>query len=109
MKKTIIVGLVVLLALAAAYIFRSRFHHETVRPTSSDSACLGNLRQLFAAEQEWALENHKTTNDTPTWNDLRNYLSRGEILRCPQGGTYTLGSIGGVLTCSIGGPGHTLP
>lgn len=77
------------------------------RSTPSSSACINNLRQLEGAEQQWALENHKITNDAPTWDDLRPYLSRQ--LACPQGGVYTLPRVGGLPACSIGGPTHSLP
>ena len=31
----------------------------------------------------------------------------GKFFTCPQGGTYTIGSVGEKPTCSI--PGHALP
>jgi hypothetical protein len=109
MRKIVIVCLIVIVAIITAYICRSRFHHKTMRPASLNSGCLANLRAIDAGENEWALENHKTTNDTPTWDDLRGYLEGGKIPQCPQGGTYKLGHVGEVPTCSIGGPRHSLP
>jgi hypothetical protein len=69
--------------------------------------CILNLRQLQSAEQMWAVEAHKTTNDIPTMADIRPYLPRGLV--CPDGGSYTLVRVGEKPRCSVGGPAHTLP
>jgi hypothetical protein len=55
--------------------------------------CVANLRSIDGAVQAWALENHKTTNDIPTWSDLRPYLN--PQFKCPAGGQYTLARPGG--------------
>jgi hypothetical protein len=67
--------------------------------------CVNNLAVIDGCVQQWTLEKHKTTNDTPTWEDLRPWLTRGtnyQVPVCPQGGTYTLGRVGESPTCSIG-------
>jgi glucan phosphoethanolaminetransferase (alkaline phosphatase superfamily) len=77
--------------------------------TSSTNACINNLRIIDAAKEQWALENNKSTNDTPVWNDIQPYLGRSstnKILQCPDGGIYTIGKIGQLPTCSI--EGHSL-
>ena len=74
-------------------------------PVARD-ACINNLRQIFAAEQEWALENNKTNNETPTWADLKGRFIR-DIPVCPAGGSYTLSPIDGYPKCSVAG--HELP
>jgi hypothetical protein len=82
------------------------------RTTSATNACVNNLRQIDAAKQQWALENDATTNNPPTWNDIRPYLGRGlegEVPRCPQGGTYIIGRLDEKPRCSIGEPSHSLP
>lgn len=56
----------------------------------------------------WALDNHKTTNDIPTWSDLigkDGYIR--EMPTCPEGGTYTIGRVGGRPKCS--NPEHPFP
>jgi hypothetical protein len=82
------------------------------RATSQANACINNLRQIDAAKNEWALENNKTTNDTPTAQDLNQYIKGGfELLHCPAGGTYTIGRVGETPTCSLGTtvtPAHVL-
>lgn len=69
--------------------------------------CIANLRLIYAAKQAWALEKNKTDADTPTEEDLLPYIKGGVFPVCPSGGTYTIGSVGQVPTCSIAG--HVLP
>jgi hypothetical protein len=74
------------------------------RSTKATNVCLNNLRQIDGAKEQWALENHKTENDTPSWDDIRVYLGRGdkgEILVCPNGGRYILGRVGELPRCSL--------
>ncbi len=74
---------------------------------------MNNLRLLDSAKQTWALEHHKSPDDTPTWADLKPYLTIGTMdapypnVSCPSGGTYTLGCMSNKPTCSIAG--HALP
>ena len=77
---------------------------------SPQNACIINLRLIDAAKQEWALENHKQNSDTPTEQDLTPYFGAGPAAKfpvCPQGGKYTIGTIGEKPRCST--PGHVLP
>src|SRR5262245_18648872 len=81
------------------------------RSVSARYTCITALKILEGAKASWALDLHKSSNDTPTWNDLAAgtppYLScRPE---CPEGGAYTLGRVRDLPTCSVGGPTHTLP
>ena len=69
--------------------------------------CVNHLMQLDGAKQQWELERHKTTNDTPTLDELRPYLK--QTVACPEGGTYIPGRVGEPPRCSIGGPLHTMP
>ena len=71
-----------------------------------------NLQQIEVAKQTWAFEEDKTTNDTPTFDDLRPYLpywttnqlflTNGEVVD-PDGGVYTIGRIGERPSCLTGG------
>lgn len=61
--------------------------------------CINNLRQLEGAKHQSALEQHRLTNDTPTWEELKPYLKTG--LTCPDGGSYTIGRIERLPTCSV--------
>jgi chromosome segregation ATPase len=74
------------------------------------NACINNLRLIDASTQQWALQNKKQSTDTPTMDDLRPYLGRGpngELPVCPDGGVYTVGTVGEAPTCS--NPAHVLP
>ncbi len=101
-KKLIIVVAAVAIIVAGAALLPMfvRAHN-----TSASNACVNNLRNIQAAKEQWATENRKTTNDVPTWDAIRPYLGRGsegEIPKCLDGGTYTLGRVGEPPKCSLG-------
>jgi Domain of unknown function (DUF4190) len=77
------------------------------RNTSMQNACINNMRQIYAAKQEWALENSKPGDAVPTENDLTPYLSNHQMPHCPAGGVYTIGAVTNPPTCSI--PNHVMP
>ena len=68
------------------------------RVVTSKNACINVLRQIEGAKDQWMRDQHKTTNDAPTWDDLRPYLRDHE---CPDGGSYTIGKAAELPTCSI--------
>ena len=109
MSKKTLNGIVAvgLLALLVAVVLPNFMR---ARHTTTGNPCAIILRQLDGATQEWALENRKTTNDVPTWEDLRPYLpyllGDGRIPTCYHGGTYTLGRPDKPPACSY--PGDTL-
>src|SRR5882672_2728192 len=74
-----------------------------VRPahtTRQRPSCINNLRMIEMSKAQWRIEQNKTINDTPTWDDLRDYL-RPVPFKCPNGGEYTIGRIGELPMCSI--------
>jgi len=84
--------------------------------SSPHNACINNLRQIDGAINEWALEKNKTTNDTPTWDDVKVFIKSNpqiNLLKCPAGGTYTLHKVGTIpqVSCSLSAatPPHRLP
>lgn len=73
--------------------------------TSPANACINNMRQIQAAKNEWALENRISNNVVVTENDITPYIqlnSNSSIPPCPSGGTYTIGRVDELPTCSIG-------
>jgi hypothetical protein len=89
-----------------------------VRPrfTSAANGCVNTLRQIDAAANQFALENHKTNGEAISFpNDLTPYIklnSQGKIPGCSGGGIYTIKKVGDVPTCSLGTtvtPAHVLP
>ena len=86
------------------------------RATSQANACVNNLRQIDAAANEFALEQHKSTGNTISYpTDLMPYIklnSAGSIPPCPAGGTYNCTTVGNAPLCSLANsvtPGHFLP
>jgi prepilin-type N-terminal cleavage/methylation domain-containing protein len=89
------------------------------RATSQANACINNMRQIDAAVNQWALEQHKTTGAAaPTLtSDLTPYIklnSANSIPGCPAGGSYTVGTVGASpqVSCNLGNtvtPGHYEP
>jgi len=86
------------------------------RATSQANACINNLRQIDAAANEFALEQHRTTGNAISFpNDLTPYIklnSVSSIPPCPAGGTYTCGTVGNAPLCNLANtvsPGHFLP
>ena len=73
-------------ALFAGVILPAFLPGRTRPRTSATNICVSNLRQIDGAKEQWALENHKSTNDVPTMEDLQPWL--GRPLVCPRGGTY---------------------
>jgi hypothetical protein len=69
--------------------------------TSPEGACLNTLNEIDGAKEAWANEQHKTTKDTPTLEDLRRYFAIPVPMKCPSGGTYTIGRIGEPPNCSV--------
>ncbi len=83
------------------------------RNTSASNACVIHLRQIAGAKEQWVIENHKTTNDAVSWDDIKPYLSHEQLPPCPDGGTYALGRVGEPPRCSlapafVGGKSHEL-
>jgi hypothetical protein len=71
------------------------------RQQSIRLACLNHLIQIDGAKQQWRLEHNKTGTDIPTWEDLKPYIAGSIELKCPAGGTYTIGKVDVPPTCSI--------
>ena len=79
------------------------------RTASQKSACIANLKQIDGAKATWALENKKTSADTPGTTDLygaTKYI-RDEPT-CPGGGTYSILAVDTKPACSLAADGHTL-
>lgn len=76
--------------------------------SSASNACVQNLRQIMGVKEQWGAENHMTSNDAPTWDDLAPLLPHETKPRCPAGGTYTIGRLGTPPECTIGGRDHSL-
>jgi prepilin-type N-terminal cleavage/methylation domain-containing protein len=74
------------------------------RTTSQKNACINNLRQIDGAKQQWALEANQTGSAACTGRG-----TTGTMPICPAGGTYTIGNIATIPSCSLSASGHILP
>ena len=83
------------------------------RTESRRRSCQENLTKIDGAKDQWALENHKTTGDAPTIDDL--YAADGSGFMkssptCPtDNAAYTLNNVGTAPACAGGYAGHVLP
>ena len=79
------------------------------REISQRNACVANLKQIDGAKSTWALENKKVSGDPCDGpGDLygaTKYVRSAPL--CPANGTYDVGAVDTLPTCSIGAP-HTL-
>ena len=79
------------------------------RTASQKNACIANLKQMDGAKATWALEQKKTTTDTPGDTDLFGAaLYIKDKPTCPGGGNYTLGTVDAKTSCSLSASGHSL-
>jgi len=71
-----------------------------------------NLLKIQNAKVTWMRGYNKTENDTPTWQDLNQYLEIYGITNgngFAGGGTYTIGRIGDSPVCLLAGRKYSLP
>jgi prepilin-type N-terminal cleavage/methylation domain-containing protein len=98
----IVVAIIGLLASIAVPNF------VNARKTAQATSCIQNLRQIDGAKQTWALEKGQGQDTVPTSDDLKPYIkldSKNNIPGCPANGTYSIGSVSVLPTCSL----STLP
>jgi len=98
-RKRGIVAAAFFLAIIALVVVAPNFF--PAKRTTARNPCVNNLRQIDGAKQQWALENHKSTNDIPRVEDVAAYLYHGVFPKCPEGGAYTVGRVDQDPTCSI--------
>jgi prepilin-type N-terminal cleavage/methylation domain-containing protein len=92
----IVVAIIGLLAAIAVPNF------VKARTASQKNACIANLKQMDGAKASWALEQKKSSSDTPVDTDLFGATSYiRDKPACPGGGSYTLDNVANKPTCSI--------
>ena len=85
-------------------------NYLSARTNSQKNSCIANLHTIEAAKEQWAMDNSKSSTDTPTSTDLVGSASTGYMKyfpTCAGGGTYTIKNMINRPTCSISG--HVLP
>ena len=74
------------------------------REQSQKNACIENLSKIDGAKHTWAIENKKTSTDTPTTAALYGAtLYIRDEPSCPASGVYTLNAVQTKPTCNIAG------
>lgn len=97
MIVVLIIG--ILLAIAVPNFVRAR-------ETSRTRTCIGNLRQIDSAKEQFAMEARLAAGAAVTQANLvPDYLR--SFPACPSGGTYTIATVGTNPSCSVAG--HALP
>ena len=86
------------------------------RETAQADTCIGNLRQLDGAVQQWSLENNQTPTSAVDLDDIKPYMGRitptGQLPTCPADGDYDVTDVSTKPTCSISNTSlvpHILP
>jgi hypothetical protein len=69
------------------------------RGQSAYESCIAKLTRIRGAKEVWGFAHQKTTNDTPTWVDLSELIKHAP-LKCPAGGTYSIGRLDENPDCS---------
>ena len=90
----IVVFLIGMLSSIAVY------NYIQVRHDAQGRICTSNLRNIDHAKERWAFATKADNSDTPTESDLELYLRNG-YPDCPGGGTYTIGTMNDLPTCSL--------
>jgi prepilin-type N-terminal cleavage/methylation domain-containing protein len=88
---------------------------QRARKNAVAKACQQNLKQIEGAKERWAMDNNKDALSTPTMDELAApgvYMKAVPV--CDLNGTYTVGRLDQLPTCSIGGTkgdidAHVLP
>ena len=92
MIVVLIIG--ILLAIAVPNFIRAR-------ESSRAKSCVANLKQIDSGKEQWAMDNKKTSADTPAAADLYGadkYVKSTPA--CPASGTYTIAAVGTTPSCS---------
>ena len=108
---TEIMIVVALIGLLSAIAVPNWVHART---TSQNNACINNLRQIYDATQQWALDNRKGPSEPVVPENVLPYLKNAVV--CPAGGasatfgtSYSVGTVADIPTCQIAPSVHILP
>ena len=83
------------------------------RGVSQKNACISNLREIWGASQQWALENRQGQKASVTPEIILPYLRNAVV--CPSGGaaatfgtSYSLTTVSGLPVCQVFSTAHVL-
>ena len=78
------------------------------RNTAQKNACISNLHQIDGGKQQFAYENQKNDDYTPTKDEVKVYIKNNKFPSCPGGGSYEVMALNTDPTCSRATDGHVL-
>lgn len=70
------------------------------RTETQKSLCIGNLRVIDGAKEQWALINNRAQGEPVDQNEVDALVRKG-IPHCPAAGSYTYGAVGEAPACSL--------
>lgn len=99
-----LVEIMVVVVIMATILAIAMPSFARARDNSKAKACQYNLKQIMCAKERWAMDNNRGPLDTPLMTELAipGVYVKGTP-QCPSGGTYTVGRLDELPTCSIGG------
>ncbi len=100
MIVVLIIG--ILLAIAIPNFIQAR---ESARAR----ACIGNLKQIDSAKQQWLMDNKASAIASETWTHNTTYTDGENLIgtyirtqpNCPESGDYTTGTATALPLCSL--------
>jgi len=94
MIVVLIIG--ILMAIAVPNFIRAR-------QSSRQAICIGNLKQIDSAKEQWAMDAKASSGAAVQWSDIVPTYMRSAATGpvCPGGGSYTVNPIGTDPTCSL--------
>jgi prepilin-type N-terminal cleavage/methylation domain-containing protein len=105
---------VTVIGLLAAIAIPNVLHART---TAQTKTCIGNLRMIDTAKQQWALESGAMATSVPVASNIQPYLGRGNgvLPLCPLDSqqsfatSYNLNNCQTSPTCVVDPTDHALP
>ena len=85
-------------------ILKRANHGGTTADTLNKIRCSQGGQAIDLAKRSWALDKNKSDDAAPSASDLLPYLDGNKMPACPDGGTYTIGSVTNKAYCSL--PAH---
>lgn len=111
-KKLVTITSLCLLTLTAIGLLWFRYWYVP-RNSAASPSCLAQLKQIQGANEMYALENKLTATNRISISDVSGGADKfirpliNAELVCPQGGTYSITTVGEPPRCSV--QGHSLP
>jgi hypothetical protein len=104
-KTTFLVACVAIAIAIAALVMADR-RRSFMNQRAQMIACIGNLRMLDSAKEQWAMTRSADNGTVSVTNEVTTYIMGDTMPLCPAGrrSTYSLGKIGEDPSCSIHGP-----